>query len=37
MPKNERPEGLKVWYKDMTNKDLDLKNVNTFNEKIQWT
>jgi len=37
MPKSERPKGLKVWYKDMTNRDLDLKNVNTFNEKIQWT
>ena len=37
MTKRDRPKGLKVWYKDMTNKDLDLTNVHTFNEKIQWT
>ena len=37
MEKADRPKGLKVWYKDMTGKDLDYKNANTFNEKIQWT
>jgi hypothetical protein len=37
LPKRERPKGLKLWYKDMTNKDLDLNNAHSFNEKIQWT
>ena len=27
---------LQVWYKKMTQKDIDLSNPQTFNEKIQW-
>jgi len=34
-PENYEKE-LKIWYKNIKGKDLDLNNPKTFNEKIQW-
>ncbi len=37
IPEIAYPIELKLWYKTITSKELNLKNPRTFNEKINWT
>ena len=36
MPEEKYPEYLKDWYYEKTGEELNLKNPQTFNEKLQW-
>ena len=36
LPPEKYEEELKIWYKNVIGKELDLNNPKTFNEKIQW-
>jgi hypothetical protein len=36
LPPEKYEEELKIWYKKVSGKILDLDNPKTFNEKIQW-
>ena len=36
LPPEKYPEELKLWYRRVTNEELDLDNPQTYNEKIQW-